>query len=215
MLGLYFIVIYVGYIWLAIWSAQKLGRAVALHKGVPSGLIAAAGVITIFALIPTWDELATLPRYHNLCEENAAIEFYGKMSLPDNYYSKNGEPLFVQKDGGLDGFRTIATRYPTKPGPRDKTNLYKYIKKEYSAVYIKAPARIEKSKSCLVSTNNDRKLMCYTTFYWHGGWFRHYIMGDLAGSKGIIHPKQTYCSPDVDFRKIHSKLFYPESSKNK
>jgi hypothetical protein len=214
MLGLYFIVIYVGYIWLAIWSAQKLGRIVALHKGVPGGLIAAAGVLTILALIPTWDEIATLPKYHNLCQKNAAIEFYGKMSLPDNFYSKNGEPLFITEHGGLDGFLT-STRHVTKPGFGDKTDLYKYIMRINSTAYINAPARIQKSKTCLVDRNNDKKLMCYTTIFWRGGWFRHYIMGDLAGSEGIIHPRQMYCGPDVDFRKIYTKLFYPESSKNK
>lgn len=186
------------YLLIAFFVTRGVAR-LAARRGKLTGRVAAFLSIAVFVLIPTGDELLGLVVYHQLCETEAKLEVYGKMALPREFYSENGQPLFVSGSDSIDGF----SRMPNDRGVEDRTDLYRYIFREYTGTQINVPVLIEKDRSCLSRKDNGQALMCETTFYWRGGWWKKIFFN------GWFNPG--YCSPRVNFYDLHDDIFYPES----
>lgn len=203
MIGLYVLITHTLYITLAVWVTGKLARLTSQRGGRIGGLVAAMLLLTMFALVPIADLLLTLPRYYALCETQAGIKVYGKMALPAGFYSNRGEPLFIHKNGDIDG-------YFNKRGADDRTNLYKHIEFGGKEVVIDTPTKIRKQMKCIKNKNTGRLLACRVSFGLTSGWWSKIFFID---ARELVQASS--CSRiSFEFSGLHQEIFYEEAMAN-
>ena len=205
MIGLYVLITHSLYVLLAVWATKKISQLVFQRYGKIAKISAVSGMVTIFVLIPVWDELATLPKLYKLCATEAGVHVYGKIALPKEFYSETGEPLFLQGNGVLDGFLNRRNK-------NDKTNLYKFVKQYGGEDFIKTPTPIKKSWRCLMARKDEKKLVCRTSFGITNGWWSNVFFADLG--KMIMKKSMSCGFISFNFPKLQSQIFYKEVTEN-
>ncbi len=168
-------------IWVTIRTHRKHGKVAAV--------LAAVFVLITTLVIPIWDILLTLPRYQQLCKQEAGLKIFGRMPLPKKFYSEAGEPLFFSR-GHIDGYFGRQ--------PQDKTDLYRYVQfRSGDEILRGTPVHIKKRWSCIVRRSNNEPLSCETAFATLDGWwgFGNYSC-EWAGAS---------------FEQVQEKVFFADS----
>jgi len=171
------LVIYVGIAWL-------------VTKLLPSNK-AKWIAVSVFILIPTWDEILGRVYFKYLCVTESGRKIYKTVELPAKYWNANGEPKFIDQRGIPDE-AMLGNRY----------TFSWETEENYSRMF-----RIKKSERIVAETHSNDPIGRYTSFIYFGGW---------VANNSVAHVVGTGCPSlnEYDYRGFLKQIFKPVTANN-